>query len=36
MTGTEFVEVALQAFVVGAVVGALAGIIKTMIHNALN
>lgn len=33
MTGTELIEVALQAFVVGLVVGALAGSVKNFLHN---
>lgn len=33
MTGTEFLEVGLQAFVVGLIVGATVGAIKNFLHN---
>lgn len=36
MTGQEFIEVGLQAFVVGLILGALVGVVKAFLHNALN
>jgi hypothetical protein len=36
MTGTEFLEVGFQAFVVGLIVGAIVGALKNIIHNATN
>jgi len=36
ITGTELLEVGLQAFVLGVIVGALVGSIKTFLHNISN
>ena len=33
MTGTELIDVALQAFVVGLIVGMVVGVIKNFLHN---
>lgn len=33
MTGTELIEVGLQAFVVGLMVGMFVGVIKNFLHN---
>ena len=36
VTGTELLEVVFEAFVVGLIVGALVGGIKTFLHNAIS
>ena len=36
MTGSELIEVFLQAFVVGLVVGVPFGVIKNFLHNIAN